>query len=427
MNDDEAIRFINSLVKNLQVLCHGSVEFKNKVEVIGHLYLNVDSDTKFDYVVNEKVCKNEESSTTFVSNSFHAAPKKTVAERKKELEEELAKLQTEQARNQQLIIDDRRNNDGRRRKFPFDTSPTNQLAFNRQSPMRRDNFPMSSPQRHRDAAPIPKMPRLSFDDIPSYDMNAINSSSASHQPSSSAERSDNVYMPSTSLSSSTDKSETQDTKADIKIDLTSIKQEYISQLDTDNESSCVFDRDKMAADQSSSQLYGSSSNVPPSDINLLSSSPNYSQSNQNFNIRSSIDQSPRHSPGASSLGSPRGSTFVQSPPSMSQGSTQEGNITTSGRMFPRKADKSQTQIYCDCGKMFRTYSGYADHKRSHDGNFRYTCPICSKGCNNKQQFIGHMNNHSNNKPFKCERCLKEFTFKHNLVRHDKTCTAKTNS
>ncbi|XP_050398213.1 homeobox protein 10 isoform X5 [Patella vulgata] len=332
MNDDEAIRFINSLVKNLQVLCHGSVEFKNKVEVIGHLYLNVDSDTKFDYVVNEKVCKNEESSTTFVSNSFHAAPKKTVAERKKELEEELAKLQTEQARNQQLIIDDRRNNDGRRRKFPFDTSPTNQLAFNRQSPMRRDNFPMSSPQRHRDAAPIPKMPRLSFDDIPSYDMNAINSSSASHQPSSSAERSDNVYMPSTSLSSSTDKSETQDTKADIKIDLTSIKQEYISQLDTDNESSCVFDRDKMAADQSSSQLYGSSSNVPPSDINLLSSSPNYSQSNQNFNIRSSIDQSPRHSPGASSLGSPRGSTFVQSPPSMSQGSTQgEGCGSLSAR------------------------------------------------------------------------------------------------
>ncbi|XP_050398214.1 uncharacterized protein LOC126816068 isoform X6 [Patella vulgata] len=355
MNDDEAIRFINSLVKNLQVLCHGSVEFKNKVEVIGHLYLNVDSDTKFDYVVNEKVCKNEESSTTFVSNSFHAAPKKTVAERKKELEEELAKLQTEQARNQQLIIDDRRNNDGRRRKFPFDTSPTNQLAFNRQSPMRRDNFPMSSPQRHRDAAPIPKMPRLSFDDIPSYDMNAINSSSASHQPSSSAERSDNVYMPSTSLSSSTDKSETQDTKADIKIDLTSIKQEYISQLDTDNESSCVFDRDKMAADQSSSQLYGSSSNVPPSDINLLSSSPNYSQSNQNFNIRSSIDQSPRHSPGASSLGSPRGSTFVQSPPSMSQGSTQVNRrhcVDDIMQNIPRE------QYVCEtCGKTMTTPNG----------------------------------------------------------------------
>ncbi|XP_050398211.1 zinc finger protein 768 isoform X3 [Patella vulgata] len=423
MNDDEAIRFINSLVKNLQVLCHGSVEFKNKVEVIGHLYLNVDSDTKFDYVVNEKVCKNEESSTTFVSNSFHAAPKKTVAERKKELEEELAKLQTEQARNQQLIIDDRRNNDGRRRKFPFDTSPTNQLAFNRQSPMRRDNFPMSSPQRHRDAAPIPKMPRLSFDDIPSYDMNAINSSSASHQPSSSAERSDNVYMPSTSLSSSTDKSETQDTKADIKIDLTSIKQEYISQLDTDNESSCVFDRDKMAADQSSSQLYGSSSNVPPSDINLLSSSPNYSQSNQNFNIRSSIDQSPRHSPGASSLGSPRGSTFVQSPPSMSQGSTQVWNHEI-GYLTQNIDQDGMVKYVChveSCGKVYRTVTGIREHAKSHHGIHRYRCPICSKGCTSTRQLDGHMNSHSNSRPYKCEKCGKSFSFKSSLNRHKHVC------
>ncbi|ESO87871.1 hypothetical protein LOTGIDRAFT_234872, partial [Lottia gigantea] len=80
MDAEEANKFINSLVKNLQVLCHGHVNFNNSIQVIGHLYLNVDSQTNIDYIVNEKVCKNDTSSTVFVSNSYHSEqPQKKTA------------------------------------------------------------------------------------------------------------------------------------------------------------------------------------------------------------------------------------------------------------------------------------------------------------------------------------------------------------
>uniref|UniRef100_A0A2C9LHU3 HTH psq-type domain-containing protein n=1 Tax=Biomphalaria glabrata TaxID=6526 RepID=A0A2C9LHU3_BIOGL len=72
MNGDSANKFISALVKSLQTLCHGYVEFNDGIEIIGHLYLNIDSGASFDYVVKEKVCKNAENSTVFVSKSFQA-------------------------------------------------------------------------------------------------------------------------------------------------------------------------------------------------------------------------------------------------------------------------------------------------------------------------------------------------------------------
>ncbi|XP_059147071.1 uncharacterized protein LOC131934887 isoform X11 [Physella acuta] len=75
MDFDSSSKFIQSLAKFLQSLCNGYVDFDKGVEVIGHIYINVDSDTgkKVDYVLNEKVCKND-NSITFISNSFHAQP-----------------------------------------------------------------------------------------------------------------------------------------------------------------------------------------------------------------------------------------------------------------------------------------------------------------------------------------------------------------
>ncbi|XP_050398190.1 uncharacterized protein LOC126816064 isoform X2 [Patella vulgata] len=72
MNNKSAVEFINSVVRNLQVLCHSNVDFSEDVEVIGHIYLSVDKSKKFNYILNEKVCKSDNSSTVFVSNSFHA-------------------------------------------------------------------------------------------------------------------------------------------------------------------------------------------------------------------------------------------------------------------------------------------------------------------------------------------------------------------
>lgn len=72
MNSESANKFMSALVKALQTLCHGYVDFNDGVEIIGHIYLNIDSGSSFDYVVKEKLCKNAENSTVFVSKSFQA-------------------------------------------------------------------------------------------------------------------------------------------------------------------------------------------------------------------------------------------------------------------------------------------------------------------------------------------------------------------
>ncbi|XP_025093317.1 zinc finger E-box-binding homeobox 2-like isoform X33 [Pomacea canaliculata] len=75
MDEESASKFINALIKSVQTLCHGYVDFNNGVEIIGYINLSVDKGSSFDYVLKEKVCKNEENSTLFISNSFHAQPK----------------------------------------------------------------------------------------------------------------------------------------------------------------------------------------------------------------------------------------------------------------------------------------------------------------------------------------------------------------
>ena len=87
MNEETAAQFVHSVVKSLQALCHGYVEFGQSVEIIGHLYLNVDKRKKYNYIVQEQVCKSDtEGSTVFISNSYHAAtPGKTVVPKQQEL------------------------------------------------------------------------------------------------------------------------------------------------------------------------------------------------------------------------------------------------------------------------------------------------------------------------------------------------------
>ncbi|ESO96812.1 hypothetical protein LOTGIDRAFT_231651 [Lottia gigantea] len=99
MNTDKASNFINSLVRNLQVLCHSNVDFSDNVEVIGHIYLSVDKSKKFNYIVNEKVCKNDDSSTVFVSNSFHAEDQKKKEEKKSACSEQKPRPTPEQSRH----------------------------------------------------------------------------------------------------------------------------------------------------------------------------------------------------------------------------------------------------------------------------------------------------------------------------------------
>ncbi|XP_076460615.1 uncharacterized protein LOC143293555 isoform X10 [Babylonia areolata] len=73
--DEAASKFISALIKSVQTLCHGYLDFQTGIEIIGHINLSVDKGSSLDYILKEKVCKNAENSTLFISNSFHAEPK----------------------------------------------------------------------------------------------------------------------------------------------------------------------------------------------------------------------------------------------------------------------------------------------------------------------------------------------------------------
>ena len=72
IGNEPAAKFINALIKSVQTLCHGYLEFNTGIEIVGHINISVDKGSLFHYIVEEKVCKNEENSTLFISNSFFA-------------------------------------------------------------------------------------------------------------------------------------------------------------------------------------------------------------------------------------------------------------------------------------------------------------------------------------------------------------------
>ncbi|KAL8567886.1 hypothetical protein ACOMHN_059008 [Nucella lapillus] len=74
MVEQNAGKFISSLIKSLQMVCHGYMDFSDNIEIIGHINLRIDNRQKFDYIVNEQVSKKGGESTVFLSNSYHSLP-----------------------------------------------------------------------------------------------------------------------------------------------------------------------------------------------------------------------------------------------------------------------------------------------------------------------------------------------------------------
>ncbi|XP_025094384.1 uncharacterized protein LOC112564035 isoform X26 [Pomacea canaliculata] len=75
MDSDTASRFVSSLVKSIQALCNGYIDFSTSIEVVGHIHLRIDHNHKFNYVLSEEVSKSvNEGSTIFSSHSYHSLP-----------------------------------------------------------------------------------------------------------------------------------------------------------------------------------------------------------------------------------------------------------------------------------------------------------------------------------------------------------------
>ena len=58
----------------------------------------------------------------------------------------------------------------------------------------------------------------------------------------------------------------------------------------------------------------------------------------------------------------------------------------------------------DCGKMYRSKSGFKMHQRSHRGEFKHKCDICDKGFFDTNSYKGHMSKHTGERKFSCNQC-----------------------
>ena len=79
MDYSTSTKFISSLSKTIQSLCHGYVNFTASVQLTGRLYLNVDESKSIEYYVDEKLCKTDHNKVVLKSNSFHAQIVETAA------------------------------------------------------------------------------------------------------------------------------------------------------------------------------------------------------------------------------------------------------------------------------------------------------------------------------------------------------------
>jgi len=74
MDYNASIQFISSLAKSLGTLCNGYIGFDQWVQVSGTLHLTLDTGKIIQCVIDEKVCRNDETSATLISNSSVAQP-----------------------------------------------------------------------------------------------------------------------------------------------------------------------------------------------------------------------------------------------------------------------------------------------------------------------------------------------------------------
>ncbi|ESO96818.1 hypothetical protein LOTGIDRAFT_231652 [Lottia gigantea] len=291
MNESAASNFINSLVRNLQVLCHSNVEFRNDIEVVGHLYLKVDRQKKFNYIVDEKVCKNDASSTMFVSNSYHSV---NPSPKKKDGQGSEGSNKTNTDSSDSASVDPNRvNSKGDNRSVP--SSPHHQQSGDiYRTPIKRG---MRSPE-----VPTRKQPRMSGD---------MSGGTGPQSFSFSLQRDrESPHKPDRSMSqdSSSSFKDAGGSSEAVEIDLTNIKEEVIDDKSA-IQASCFFNQEQQ-------QMLGQSS-VPPFPKEPGSDDMGLYPVSLHANESPNIDNLSQLASNLAS-GSSQGNPFSQSPQQMPQ-------------------------------------------------------------------------------------------------------------
>ncbi|XP_055895456.1 uncharacterized protein LOC106064207 isoform X15 [Biomphalaria glabrata] len=399
MDYDSSTKFISSLAKFLQSLCNGYVEFDSGVQVIGHLYLSVDTGKTIDYILNEKVCKTDENSVTFISNSFHAQPAERPKAQGKKIIEKDSKPEDAND-NQTSLPEPKSTNFGTLPTRGAQNSPHSQNFKRAFSPSSKRTKDGSSPSKLGRLSPKHKKNRTESLDqnVSSQISNPASENSISSQPSPttdgitapiSAQSTEavhgsqytdsyqqNFFQTGEDDNSMVDESEERDIKPSIDTDVTFIKEEFAP-------SSC-----SQSSNQNRDRTHGEDSSA-------------YYHSNQTF---------PASFAGQTGFGGTVRTNFNSSSErsSLYPGSSQL-EAENSGDPSALTLMKSPWRKY---SPVKRAWFSSNQH--------RLSCEICHKTFITTRDYIGHKNaRHLNVKPYLCHFCGNGFAYKRSVDFHQK--------
>ncbi|XP_055895441.1 zinc finger and SCAN domain-containing protein 4-like isoform X13 [Biomphalaria glabrata] len=411
MDYDSSTKFISSLAKFLQSLCNGYVEFDSGVQVIGHLYLSVDTGKTIDYILNEKVCKTDENSVTFISNSFHAQPAERPKAQGKKIIEKDSKPEDAND-NQTSLPEPKSTNFGTLPTRGAQNSPHSQNFKRAFSPSSKRTKDGSSPSKLGRLSPKHKKNRTESLDqnVSSQISNPASENSISSQPSPttdgitapiSAQSTEavhgsqytdsyqqNFFQTGEDDNSMVDESEERDIKPSIDTDVTFIKEEFAP-------SSC-----SQSSNQNRDRTHGEDSSA-------------YYHSNQTF---------PASFAGQTGFGGTVRTNFNSSSErsSLYPGSSQ---LEAENSGDPSGSILSSHEVSPEIQSLYKSWSkNLPQAKRKYQSYKNFACSFCQKCFSTQRDLEGHMNSrHLNKKPFVCEKCKKKFSHRTSFNSHKRIC------
>ncbi|XP_076465066.1 uncharacterized protein LOC143296877 isoform X11 [Babylonia areolata] len=477
LGDESAAKFINALIKSVQTLCHGYLDFQNGVEIIGHINLSVDKGNSLDYILKEKVCKNAENSTLFISNSFHAEPKP----------EQEVSGKTSQSGNQLTQNSESPDTAESGRVSSAICSISTALTESRERSRRNSGAKDSGSSHSQPNAVKRKASEEESSEFRpakiSYHDNFSHVTSESSHPQGSSSPVDSKESLLALRTADTDMSETvlpqtasvrsdgldigvnlagsvlepvegqnnpdlqdREDDSDGDLEVTFIKEEYVE----GEGPSCDFESQQFARgpqqrasdglpdpsifslgpqSSSASSTYvpsaagpqfpvgtSSSTSQPqpgPSGMRGLSWYPTTSPNTERHPPRS-VDSQPSGLP-QSPNHTPPAAHLLSQARALGSGSSCDASLASNLRnLFP-----PAKILLCEyCNASFASASGLDRHKKLlHLNRLPHTCPVCGKGFTEKDHFEGHMNRHNNVKAYQCSQCSRQFTYKTSLRRH----------
>ncbi|XP_059147057.1 zinc finger protein 37 homolog isoform X36 [Physella acuta] len=374
MDFDSSSKFISSLAKFLQSLCNGYVEFNSGVEVIGHIYLNVDTGKKIDYILNEKVCKTDENSVTFISNSFHAQPAEKPKPSLKNSSDSTNKLndsvEIKNTEDEIVIMDEPESKN-------VGTLPS------------RDSFRRKTGSPHSKFGRPTKRPHQSFSHGHKH-LSKHHKPDPSSGPNGAQHDTESLHSESNSSSNFVTPQLTSETS------LAAASDSEISHL------SKVFPQS--FGDTSNNQNAAEERDIKPqldSEMNVIQVKQEFSHSEHGEEEQETYDDSQDHS--TVFPGMPYDQYYLEG--SRRGHRSEFGQAGLSQDFFPGAGPSGE---------------GIGDS--SGPANLKYRCEFCGKLCHHRNHLLEHKSVvHFGNISFSCENCGRKFGYKRSLQRHRLMC------